>query len=89
VALWTALCGVHVCAGLEPAGGDYLVPGPNSDGEGAGAEEQDGIGAVVEPLQGWDDATRQGALVGGHRGGPQQAPLAAGLLARQKKNGGI
>jgi hypothetical protein len=43
-------------AGLEAADGDDLVLGPDSDGEGAGPAAQDGVGAVVEPLKGWDDA---------------------------------
>ncbi len=38
------------------ADGDDLVPGPDSDGEGAGSAAQDGVGAVVELLKGWDDA---------------------------------
>ncbi len=43
------------CASLEPADGDDLVPGPDLDGEGAGSAAQDGVGAVVERLKGWDD----------------------------------
>jgi hypothetical protein len=37
--------------------GDNLVPGPDSDGEGAGPTAQDGLRAVIERLTGWDDAT--------------------------------
>ncbi len=48
--------GVRGRAGLEAADGDDLVPGPDSDGEGAGPTAQDGVGAVVERLKGWDDA---------------------------------
>jgi hypothetical protein len=48
--------GVHGRASLEAADGDDLVPGPDSDGEGAGSSAQDGVGAVVERLKGWDDA---------------------------------
>jgi hypothetical protein len=36
--------------------GDDLVPGPDSDGEEAGSAVQDGVGAIVERLKGWDDA---------------------------------
>jgi hypothetical protein len=49
--------GVRGRASLEAADGDNLVPEPDSDGEGAGAPAQDGIGAVVERLKGWNDAT--------------------------------
>ncbi len=52
----TAWFGVCVCAGLELADGDDLVPCPDSDGEGAGGAAQDGIWTVIGPLQGWDDA---------------------------------
>jgi hypothetical protein len=45
--------GVRGCASLEAADGNDLVPGPDSDGEGAA---QDGVGAVVERPKGWDDA---------------------------------
>ncbi len=48
--------GVRNSAGLEAADGDDLVPGPASDGEGAGSAAQNGIGAVVERLERWDDA---------------------------------
>jgi hypothetical protein len=48
--------GVLGRAGLEAADGDDLVPGPDSDGEGAGPAAQDSVGAVVEQLKGWDDA---------------------------------
>ncbi len=41
---------------LEAVDGDDLVPGPDSDGEGAGPAAEDGVGAVVERLKGWDDA---------------------------------
>ncbi len=42
-------------AELEVADGDDLVPGPNSDGEGAGSAAQNGVGAVIERLKGWND----------------------------------
>jgi hypothetical protein len=48
--------GVCGRASLEAADGDGLVPGPNSDGKAAGSAAQDGVGAVVERLKGWDDA---------------------------------
>jgi hypothetical protein len=41
----TAWFGVHIRAGLELADREDLVPGANSDGEGAGAAAQEGIGA--------------------------------------------
>jgi hypothetical protein len=44
-------------AALEVADGDDLIPGPDSDGEGAGSAAQDGIGAIVEQLKGWNDAS--------------------------------
>jgi hypothetical protein len=53
----TAGLGVRVRAGLEMADRDDLVPGPYSDGEGAGPVAQDGVGAVIGPLQGRDNAT--------------------------------
>jgi hypothetical protein len=48
--------GVRGRTGLEVADCDDLVSGPNSDGEGAESAAQDGVGAVVERLKGWDDA---------------------------------
>jgi hypothetical protein len=47
--------GVRGRAGLEAADGYDLVRGPDSEDEGAGSAAQDGIGAVVERLKGWDD----------------------------------
>jgi hypothetical protein len=38
------LFGICIRAGLEPANGEDLVPGPDLDGEGAEAAPQDGIG---------------------------------------------
>jgi hypothetical protein len=49
--------GVRGRASLEAADGDDLVPGPDPDGAGVEPAVQDGIGAVVERLKGWDDAT--------------------------------
>jgi hypothetical protein len=49
--------GVRSRASLEVADGDHLVPRPDSDGEGAGAVAQDCIGAVVEQLKGWNQAS--------------------------------
>jgi hypothetical protein len=48
--------GVCGCAGFEVADGDDLVPGPDSDGEGAGPAALDSVWAVVEQLNRWDDA---------------------------------
>jgi hypothetical protein len=52
----TASYGSIVCARLEAAGGDDLVPGPDTDGEGVRAVVQDSVGAVVGALQGLDGA---------------------------------
>ncbi len=49
-------CGLHIPAGLEPADGYDLIPGPDSNCEGAGAAEEDGVGGIIEPLQGRKDA---------------------------------
>jgi hypothetical protein len=48
--------GVRGRTSLEAADGDDLVPGPHSDGEGAEPAAEDGVGAVVERVKGWDDA---------------------------------
>ncbi len=53
-AMGTAWFGVRFCAGLEPADRYDLVPGSDLNGEGRGAEAQDGIGAVIGLLQGCD-----------------------------------
>jgi hypothetical protein len=45
----------RICAGLETTGGDYLIPVPDSDDEGARAMVQNHAGALVGPLQGRDD----------------------------------
>jgi hypothetical protein len=62
--------GVRSRARLEAADGDDLVPGPNSDGEGAGFAAQDGVGAIVERLKGWDDAVRRTQMRGAEMGSP-------------------
>jgi hypothetical protein len=64
-AMQAARRGVRGRASLEAADGDDLVPGPDSDGEGAGPAAQDGVGAVVERLKGWDDAAPTGPDEGG------------------------
>ncbi len=38
-----------LCAGLELADRDNLVPGSDSDDEGVGAAAQDGIGTIMKP----------------------------------------
>jgi hypothetical protein len=55
-------------AGLEGADGDDLVLGPDSDGEGAGSAAQNGIGAIVERLERWDDAAMMDPDEGGREG---------------------
>jgi hypothetical protein len=54
-AMRASRCGVRSCASLKAADGDDLVPGPDSDGEGAGSATQNGVGAIIERLKGWDD----------------------------------
>jgi hypothetical protein len=56
VATWAARLGVRGRAGLEAAEGNDLVPGPDSDGEGAGSAVQNSIGAIIEWLNEWNDA---------------------------------
>ncbi len=86
-----AWCGVRISAGLEPADGDDLVPGPDLDGEGAGTAEQSGVGAIVGLLQGRDKA----AMMHPNQGGIEKVPrkllcqlVALLVLARQRKNRG-
>ncbi len=55
----TAWCGVRIPAGLEPNDGYDLIPGPDSDCEGAGAAEEDGVGGIVGPLQGRNYSCRK------------------------------
>jgi hypothetical protein len=88
----TAWCGIHAHAWPQRADGDDLVPGPDSDGEGAGATVQDSVGAVVGLLHGRDDA----AAADPDKGGTEEVPrellwqLAARVvLARQRKNRSI
>jgi hypothetical protein len=80
----TAWFGIRICAGL-----DLAVP--DSDGEGAGAAAQDGIGAIIGLLQRQDDDT-----VHPDKGDAEKVvrklfwQLAAQVvLARQKKNRSI
>jgi hypothetical protein len=49
--------GLRCSASLKAADGDHLIPRPNLDSAGAGAAAQNCIGAVVERLKVWDDAT--------------------------------
>ncbi len=88
----TAWFGIRIRAGLESAERNDLVPGPDSDGEGEGAVAQDGLGAVVGPLQGQDDA----AAVHPDEVGAEEVPgrllwqlLAEVVLAGQRKNRSI
>ncbi len=52
-------------AGLEAAAGDDLSLGPDSDGERAGSVAQNGVGAIVEWLERWDDAATTDSDKGG------------------------
>ncbi len=65
-------------ASPEAADGDNLVPGPDLDGEGAGSAVQDGVGAVVERLKGWDTAALTDPDKGERRGAHLAAHSAAG-----------
>ncbi len=88
VATWAARCGVSGRAGLEAADGDDLIPGPDSDGEGAGSAAQDGVGAVVERLKGWDDAAPMDPDEGGEEEVAWQLvrQLGARIVPRQRNS---
>jgi hypothetical protein len=76
--------GVRGRASLEAADGDDLVSGPDSDGEGAGSAVQDGVGAVIERLKGWDDAAPTDPDEGG---GEEVAwQLGARIVSRQRNS---
>jgi hypothetical protein len=68
---------LSVCshAGLEAADGDDLVPGPDSDGEGAGSAAQNGLGAIVELLERWDDT----AMTVSDEGGAERSSAGSSL----------
>jgi hypothetical protein len=51
-----ARLGVRGRTGLEAADADDLIPGPDSDGEGAGSAVQNSVGAIVERLEKGNDA---------------------------------
>ncbi len=53
-----ARLGIRSCTGLEAADGDDLILGANSDGEGAVSAVQNGVEAVVERLERWDNASK-------------------------------
>jgi hypothetical protein len=65
MAMRAARLGIRSHAGLEAADNDDLVLGPNLDGEGAGYAAQNGVGAVIERLQRWDDAAMMDPDEGG------------------------
>ncbi len=78
--------GVRDHTGLEVAYGDDLIQGPNSDGKGAGSATQNGIGAVVERLERWNDA----ATTDPDKGGTEHCwQLGARIVPRQRKSGNI
>ncbi len=56
MAAWDTRLGGIIHAGLETAGGDYLLPIPDTDGEGAQYTAQHQIGVVVGLLQGRNDS---------------------------------
>jgi hypothetical protein len=83
-----ARCGICGLASLEAADGDDLVPGPDWDGEGVGPATQDSVGAVVERLKGWDDATPTDPDGGGGEEVTWQLvqQLGARIVARQRNS---
>jgi hypothetical protein len=81
-----ARLGVCSHAGIEAADGDDLVPGPDSDGEGAGSAAQNGLGAIVEPLERWDDTATTDSDEGGQREARLAARWALPLTARISNN---
>jgi hypothetical protein len=91
VTLATSKLGVRGLAGLEGADGIDLVPGPNSDGEGVRSAAQNGVGAVVEWLKGWNDATMTDPDEGGGEelGWLLAGQLAARIVPRQRNSRNI
>ncbi len=61
------------------------MPGPDSDGEGAGAAAQYGIGAVVGPLQGRDDIIVVHPDEGGAEEVPSTVPTAVLIVCPETK----
>jgi hypothetical protein len=57
VASRTARRGVCFSAGLKAADGDNIIPRPDPDGEGAGSQPHDRVGAVIGVVETRDDAT--------------------------------
>jgi hypothetical protein len=80
--------GVRSRASLEAADSDDLVPETDSDGEGAGSVAQDGVGAVVERLKGWDDAAPTDPDEGGREEVTWQLvqQLGARIVPRQRNS---
>jgi hypothetical protein len=90
-ATWAARLDVSSRAGLEVADGNDLIPGPDSDGEGAGSAAQNGVGAVIEWLKRWnDDATIDPDKGGGEELGWQIAgQLSTRIVPRQRNSRNI
>ncbi len=65
MAMQAARHGICGYASLEAAVGNHLVPRPDSDSEGAGAAAQNRVGAVIERLKGWKQATPMDPNEGG------------------------
>ncbi len=80
--------GVRGRASLEAADSDDLVPGPDSDGEGAEPAAEDSVGAVVERLKGWDDAAPTDPDEGGREEAAWQLvrQLGARIVPRQRNS---
>jgi hypothetical protein len=82
-----ARLGVCSRIGLDAADGDNLVPGPDWDGEGAGSAVQNGVEAIVECLEQWNDAATTDPYEGGGEelGWQLAGQLGARIVPRQGK----
>jgi hypothetical protein len=82
-----ARLGVCSHIGLDAADGDNLVPGPDWDGEGAGSALQNGVEAIVECLEQWNDAATTDPYEGGGEelGWQLAGQLGARIVPRQGK----
>jgi hypothetical protein len=70
------------------ADGDDLIPGPDSDGKGAGSTAQNGVGAVIEWLERWEDAATTDPDEGGREelGWQLAGQLGARIVPRQRNS---
>jgi hypothetical protein len=79
--------GVRSPASLQVTGGDNLVLGPNSDGEGVGSTAQDSVLAVRRAAEGCDDSAPTDPDRGGGQRGARLAALP--LMPSDTHNGGV